>query len=226
MRRMSLGRMLLLAAAALWAGATFAQEWKPGGTVRLVVPNQGGPVDLIARLVAPKLQEAFQQPVIVENRPGGGGNIGADVVAKAAPDGETLLVGFTAPITVNVTLFKSLPYDPQKDLAPITLAVTVAALSVGFVSVLGLLRARLRADADVSGRRSVVAGIAGLGFVAAGAATFHLATPSPLEGLARVGVLYLSSGALVTLGIYVPWIAVRGPHVHSHLRSFAARPRD
>lgn len=123
MSRISI-RALLLASAALWAGAASAQEWKPTTTVRLIVPNQGGTVDLIARLVAPKLQAAFGEPVIVENKPGGGGSIGTDVVAKAAPDGQTILVGFTAPITVNKTLFKSLPYDPQKDLAPITLAVT------------------------------------------------------------------------------------------------------
>lgn len=74
--------------------------------------------------MAPKLQKVFRQPVIVENKPGSGGNIGTELVAKAPPDGHTLLVGFTAPITVNATLFKNLPYDPQKALAPITLAVT------------------------------------------------------------------------------------------------------
>jgi tripartite-type tricarboxylate transporter receptor subunit TctC len=124
MRGTSLGRTLLVVCAVLCAGAASAQEWKPGTTVRIIVPNQGGTVDLLARLVAPKLQESFGQAVIVENKPGGGGNIGTDAVAKAAADGQTILVGFTAPITVNSTLFKSLPYDPQKDLAPIMLAVT------------------------------------------------------------------------------------------------------
>jgi tripartite-type tricarboxylate transporter receptor subunit TctC len=124
MRRTPLGWSLVVASALLAAATASAQEWKPSTTVKLVVPNQGGTVDLIARLVAPKLQETFQHPVIVENKPGGGGNIGSDAVAKSAPDGQTLLVGFTAPITVNSTLFKSMPYDPQKDLAPITLAVT------------------------------------------------------------------------------------------------------
>ena len=124
MKTTSLGRTLLLASAVLCAGAASAQDWKPTTTVRIIVPNQGGTVDLLARLVAPKLQESFGQAVIVENKPGGGGNIGTDAVAKAAPDGQTILVGFTAPITVNSTLFKSMPYDPQKDLAPIMLAVT------------------------------------------------------------------------------------------------------
>jgi tripartite-type tricarboxylate transporter receptor subunit TctC len=92
--------------------------------VRIIVPIQGGTVDILARLAAPRLQEAFGQPVIVENRAGAGGNIGTDLVAKSDPDGHTILAGYTGPITVNITLFDRLPYDPQKDLAPITLAVT------------------------------------------------------------------------------------------------------
>ncbi|MGE5640683.1 MAG: Bug family tripartite tricarboxylate transporter substrate binding protein [Clostridia bacterium] len=101
-----------------------AQEWTPSQPVKLIVPVQGGTVDILGRLVAPRLQEALGQPFVVENKGGAGGNIGTDMVAKAEPDGHTLLVAYTAPITVNSTLFDKLPYDPQKDLAPITLAVT------------------------------------------------------------------------------------------------------
>jgi tripartite-type tricarboxylate transporter receptor subunit TctC len=101
-----------------------AQDWLPTKTVRIVVPIVGGTNDVVARLVAPELQKALGQPVVVENRGGAGGNIGADVVAKAPPDGHTLLVGYNGPIAINTTLFANLPYDPQKDLAPITLAVT------------------------------------------------------------------------------------------------------
>jgi tripartite-type tricarboxylate transporter receptor subunit TctC len=101
-----------------------AQDWSPTKQVRIIVPIQGGTVDILARLVAPRLQEAFGQPVIVENKAGAGGNIGTDLVAKSEPDGHTILAGYTGPITVNATLFGNLPYDPQKDLAPITLAVT------------------------------------------------------------------------------------------------------
>jgi tripartite-type tricarboxylate transporter receptor subunit TctC len=101
------------------------QGWKPTGPVRFIVPIQGGTVDILARLTAPRLQDLWGQPVVVEARPGAGGNIGTDLVAKAAPDGHTILVAFTAPITVNPTLFGDrIPYDAQKDLAPITLAVT------------------------------------------------------------------------------------------------------
>ncbi|MGE0875373.1 MAG: Bug family tripartite tricarboxylate transporter substrate binding protein [Burkholderiales bacterium] len=117
-------RILALALSATLAASAMAQDWKPSKTVRIIVPVQGGTVDILARLAAPRLQEAFGQSVIVENKGGAGGNIGTDMVAKADPDGHTLLVGYTAPITVNVTLFDKLPYDPQKDLAPITLAVT------------------------------------------------------------------------------------------------------
>ncbi len=101
-----------------------AQEWSPSKPIRIVVPVLGGTNDLVARLVAPRLQEVVGQSVVVENKPGAGGNIGADLVAKAPPDGHTLLIGYNGPIAVNVTLFERLPYDPLKDLAPITLAVT------------------------------------------------------------------------------------------------------
>jgi len=111
-------------ASALAATCATAQGWKPAGPVRFIVPIQGGTVDILARLAAPLLQERWGQPVVVEAKPGAGGNIGTDLVAKSAPDGQTILVAFTAPITVNATLFDKMPYDPLKDLAPITLAVT------------------------------------------------------------------------------------------------------
>ena len=101
-----------------------AQEWAPTKTVRIVVPIVGSTNDVLARLIAPKLQEVFGQSFIVENKPGAGGNIGADAVAKSAPDGHTLLIGYNGPIAVNVTLFDKMPYDPVKDLVPISLMVT------------------------------------------------------------------------------------------------------
>jgi tripartite-type tricarboxylate transporter receptor subunit TctC len=125
----ALFRTLVIAGAAaclILPMVSIAQEWTPTKTVRLVVPVQGGTVDILARLVAPRLQEAWGQPVIVENKGGAGGNLGAELVARAAPDGHTILVSFTAPITVNVTLFSNLPYDPQKDLTPIMLAVSTS----------------------------------------------------------------------------------------------------
>lgn len=100
-----------------------AQEWAPSRPVRIVVPIVGSTNDVLARLIAPKLQEVLGQAVVVENKPGAGGNIGANEVAKAPPDGHTLLVGYNGPLAINVALFDKMPYDPTKDLAPITLAV-------------------------------------------------------------------------------------------------------
>ncbi|MES2400054.1 MAG: tripartite tricarboxylate transporter substrate binding protein [Pseudomonadota bacterium] len=115
-------------AAVLTAGLGFqgmaqAQDWVPGKAVRIVVPISGSTNDTLARLVAPKLSEALGQPVIVENKPGAGGNIGSNFVAKSEPDGYTLLVGYNGPMAINPTLFKSMPFDPLKDLAPITIAM-------------------------------------------------------------------------------------------------------
>lgn len=103
--------------------AESAGQWAPAKTVRIVVPIVGSTNDILARLVAPKLQDAFGQSFVVENKGGAGGNIGTLDVVRSAPDGHTLLVGYNGPIAINVKLFDNMPYDPLKDLAPITLAV-------------------------------------------------------------------------------------------------------
>lgn len=106
------------------SGAAWAQaDWAPTKPVRIVVPIVGSTNDVLARIVAPKLQEVFGQPFVVENKGGAGGNIGALDVVRSAPDGHTLLVGYNGPLAINVTLFDKMPFDPTKDLAPITLAV-------------------------------------------------------------------------------------------------------
>ena len=110
--------------ALLFSLGVHAQDWAPSKPVRIVVPIVGSTNDVLARLFAPELSKAFGQPFIVENKGGAGGNIGANEVAKAEPDGHTLLIGYNGPIAVNVTLFKKMPYDPQKDLAPVSLVVT------------------------------------------------------------------------------------------------------
>jgi tripartite-type tricarboxylate transporter receptor subunit TctC len=110
--------------ALLFSAGVSAQDWSPSKPVRIVVPIVGSTNDVLARLFAPELAKAFGQPFIVENKGGAGGNIGANEVAKADPDGHTLLIGYNGPIAVNVTLFKKMPYDPQKDLAPVSLVVT------------------------------------------------------------------------------------------------------
>lgn len=113
----------LMACLALAGNAT-AKEWAPSKPVHIIVPIVGSTNDVLGRMVAAKLQDLIGQPVVVENKPGAGGNIGADWVAKSAPDGLTLLVGYNGPIAINTTLYEKMPYDPVKDLAPITLAVT------------------------------------------------------------------------------------------------------
>jgi tripartite-type tricarboxylate transporter receptor subunit TctC len=110
-----------LAVASLTASA---QAW-PSKPIRIIVPfAPGGPADLLPRLLGPKLTEAWGQPVIVENKPGAGGNIGMELVAKSPPDGYTLVIGPTGNLVVNQHLFASLPYDPTKDLAPVTQIAT------------------------------------------------------------------------------------------------------
>lgn len=116
-----------LAAAALLAAATaaHAQGW-PAKPVRIVVPYPpGGPVDVSARLLAPKLQAALGQPFVVENKPGAGGNLGADLVAKSAPDGHTIGMGAIATHAINPSLMANVPYDPLADFVHLALVVQV-----------------------------------------------------------------------------------------------------
>ena len=115
--------LTLLIAGMGYMQTAHSQDWAPAKPVRIIVPIVGSTNDVLARLVAPKLQEVLGQPVVVENKPGAGGNIGADYVAKSTPDGLTLLVGYNGPLAINVSLFDKMPYDAVKDLAPITLAV-------------------------------------------------------------------------------------------------------
>jgi len=106
------------------AGNARAQSSYPDHAVRMVVGYPpAGPVDIIARVMSDRLAELWQQPVVIENVSGAGGNIGGDRVAKATPDGYTLLVATNAQVAVNPNLYNKMPYDPAKDLTPITLAV-------------------------------------------------------------------------------------------------------
>ena len=120
MHRSFWAALLLLMAA---VGAQ-AQSW-PARPVRILVSFPPGTTpDTVARVVAPKMQEALGQPVIVENRAGAGGNLAAEAVAKSAPDGYTLLVSTNAAVATNKVLYDNLPYDPERDLATISLLAT------------------------------------------------------------------------------------------------------
>jgi tripartite-type tricarboxylate transporter receptor subunit TctC len=113
-----------------------AAETYPAKPVKLIVPfPPGGSLDFAGRLIAQKLSEAWGTSVVVENRPGAGGNIGADLVAKSAPDGYTILLGALSTHAVNPSLYAKMPYDAVKDFAPITLiAVTPNVLVVNATS--------------------------------------------------------------------------------------------
>jgi tripartite-type tricarboxylate transporter receptor subunit TctC len=103
-----------------------AQASWPNKPVRIVVPfAPGGTTDILARALAPELSKAFGQQFVIDNRGGAGGNIGADVVAKSDPDGYTILMGTVGTHGINKSLYARLPYDPQKDFAPITLVAGV-----------------------------------------------------------------------------------------------------
>src|SRR5262249_50108509 len=102
----------------------FGQSY-PSRTVTVVVPfPAGGPLDFTARLLAEKLSATFKQPFIVENRAGVAGNIGTEAVAKAAPDGHTLLMVLDAPLTAHPALYPKLPFDPERDFAPISIVAS------------------------------------------------------------------------------------------------------
>ena len=110
-------------------GYAVAQTY-PEKTIRLVVPNSpGGSLDRYSRMIAQKLTEALGQTALVDNRPSAGGIIGADIVAKSAPDGYTLLMGATPTMAINVTLYAGkLPYNPEKDFTPITLTAKLPSM--------------------------------------------------------------------------------------------------
>jgi len=110
---------------ALIAGAVVAQPW-PSKPIKWVVPfAPGGTTDILARTIGEKLSVALGQPIIVENKPGAGGGVGAEQVAKSPPDGYTIMGGTISTHAINASLYKNLPYDPVRDFAPITLIVRV-----------------------------------------------------------------------------------------------------
>jgi tripartite-type tricarboxylate transporter receptor subunit TctC len=127
-------RLLLWGAALLaaqLAAAPAAAQSYPAKPLRIVVPfPAGGIADLFARVIGQKFNEAWGQPVVVDNRPGAGGNIGAEVVARAAPDGYTLVMGSIGTHSVNVSLFSKLAYDPIRDFAAVALVMEAEGLLV------------------------------------------------------------------------------------------------
>ena len=118
--RLAIGALCLLGAVAA-ATPVLAQAY-PSRPIKMIVPfPAGGPLDIAARSVADKLTASLKQNIIVENRPGATGNLGSDLVAKSAPDGHTLLMTLSTTLTVNPSLYKTMPFDPLRDLRPISI---------------------------------------------------------------------------------------------------------
>jgi len=121
-----IARLLLACSTLTFASAAGAQSSYPSRPITIVVGfSAGGTTDIITRLISDELRKGLGQPIIIENKPGAGGNIGADIVAKAKPDGHTLLMGSVGPLAINASLYKRMPYDNLKDLTPITLVAHV-----------------------------------------------------------------------------------------------------
>ena len=117
--------VLLIAISSLSPSPTIGADDYPSRPIKLMVgASPGGTTDTMARAIAPSLASSLGRPVLVENRPGAGGNLAADAVAKAVPDGYTLLVCFTSH-TINATLYPKLPFDPVADFTPISMIATV-----------------------------------------------------------------------------------------------------
>lgn len=123
-------RLVAFALFTLLSHAVLAQAY-PSKPVRVIIPYPAGSTpDLVGRTLSGQLQKSLGQPFVVENRTGAGGNIGTEAVAKAAPDGYTLLVAINGPVAVNKYLYKNLPYDPDRDLQPISLLASAPQMLV------------------------------------------------------------------------------------------------
>src|SRR3954454_21940830 len=123
---------ILVAGVALgWSVEPIAAQPYPSRLIKLVVPfAAGGPLDITARTIADKLSISLKQPFVIENRPGVGGNLGAEVIARAAPDGYTLGMVLGTTLTVNPSLYKTLPFDPDNDFRPISIVTTAGNMLV------------------------------------------------------------------------------------------------
>jgi tripartite-type tricarboxylate transporter receptor subunit TctC len=182
MRRI-LSRWAVATVLICFANAAAAQDW-PQKPIRLTVPSPaGGGTDILSRVLANRLAETLKQPVIVENKPGAGGNIGVDATAKAAPDGYTIVMGQTANLAINPTLYTNLPYDPLRDLAPVALvADSPVVLVVGAES-------RFKTLADIIAAAKTKPG--DITFATPGSGTVSHLVGEMLAGTAGVKLLHI-----------------------------------
>lgn len=176
-----------LAGVPAWAQVSF-----PTRPVRIVVAfTAGGTTDIIARLVGAQLERRWGQPVVIDNRPGAGGNIGTEHVVRSPPDGYTLLVGSVGPLAVNVSLYRNLSYDPRRDLAPVTLLAGVPNVLV----VRPDFTARDVAGLVAEARRRPGA----LSYASTGAGTSSHLSGVMLDGMAGIGTVHVPYRGAVAL---------------------------
>ena len=178
-------RILLLAlCAVLLAAPACAQQNYPQKPIRYIVPfPAGGIADVFARIIGGRIAESWGQPVLVENRAGAGGNIGAELVAKSAPDGYTILMGSIGTQALNASLYRSMPYDSAKDFTPVALVIEAESLLALHPSVAAGTPAELIALARAQGGKLTCAS-AGVG------TTSHLACEL-FKSMARVDVTHV-----------------------------------
>jgi tripartite-type tricarboxylate transporter receptor subunit TctC len=216
-----LGPLGVVLASMLLNAAPHAQEAFPSRPVRMVVPYPpGGIGDFVARLIAPKWSEALKQQIVVENRPGAGSNIGIDHVAKAAPDGYTVLL-FDSALVVNASLYTRLSYDARRDLAPImivgrtplVLAVHPTLPAANVTELIALARARP----------------GGLTYASAGSGTLvHLAAEM-LKTAASIDIVHVpykgaGQAILDVIGGQVPMMFAVPGTARAHIASGKLRP--
>lgn len=216
-----LGPLGVVLASMLLSAAPQAQEAFPSRPVRMVVPYPpGGIGDFVARLIAPRWSEALKQQIVVENRPGAGSNIGIDHVAKAAPDGYTVLL-FDSALVVNASLYARLSYDARRDLAPImivgrtplVLAVHPTLPAANVTELIALARARP----------------GGLTYASAGSGTLvHLAAEmlKTAASIDLVHVPYKGAGQAIldVIGGQVPMMFAVPGTARAHIASGKLRP--
>ena len=185
-------RLLFLTLACLAGMSAYAQAW-PSKPVSLIVPfDAGSTPDIVSRMIAERLAKQWHQSVIVENKSGAAGNIGTHAVAKAAPDGGTIGVSIAGPLGVNALLFQKMPYDVDKEIALVTIAVSQPAV---------LVAGPRMAVADAGQWKTAMAKRTDLSFASIGAgSTSHLAMAALVsqQGVDAVHVPYRGSAAAVT----------------------------
>ena len=200
------------ALACVGAHASAADPTFPSRPIRFIVPNgAGGTTDLVARSVAPKLADMLGQQVVIDNRPGSGGILGTEIVAKAAPDGHTLLMGTIGNIAISPTLYRKLGYDSLRDFAPVTQLASAAYMVVVHPTIAAKSMKELAALAKAKP--------GALNFASAGSGTgSHLAAElfKSIAGVDIVHVPYKGSGPALN--------DVMGGRVELEFENVAAAP--